>query len=77
MILGERSKTSIADFDFEACMSRVMSAISLLLSLHLKYNNLTPKNIVLDEHDNVFLVDVSSSKPFGHILIMVGTLYSI
>jgi tRNA A-37 threonylcarbamoyl transferase component Bud32 len=67
----------MADFDFETCMGRVTSEIMHLHSLYLAYNNLTPKNIMLDEHDNVFRIDVGFSKPFGRILIKVGTLYSM
>jgi hypothetical protein len=63
----------MVNFDSVTSKGRVRTAIMRLHSLHL----LTPENIMLDEHDDVFLVHVGSSRPFGRIRITAGSVCSM
>ena len=60
-------------FDSEICMSKLTSAVSHLHSLGLAHNDLTPMNIMIDEHDTPVIIDFGSCQPFGCKLITAGT----
>lgn len=60
-------------FDAEACMRKIESAVQFLHSQGLAHNDIKPTNIMLDEHDEPYMTDFGSCRPFGSLLITGGT----
>jgi serine/threonine protein kinase len=71
--LRHRMDGNIHESHVENCMGKITSAVNHLHSLGLAHNDLTPMNIMLDDHDEPFVIDLSSCQPFGANLITAGT----
>jgi serine/threonine protein kinase len=61
-------------FDAEACMRKMKSVVQFLHSQGLAHNDIKPTNIMLNEHDEPYIIDLGSCLPFGSLLITGGTL---
>lgn len=73
MTLKQRLENGMQHFNVEKCMSNITSAVSHLHSLGLAHNDLTPMNIMIDEHDTPVIIDFGSCQPFSCELITAGT----
>ncbi|KAF1977410.1 hypothetical protein BU23DRAFT_295763 [Bimuria novae-zelandiae CBS 107.79] len=73
MTLKRRLENGIRGFNVENCMREITSAVNHLHSIGLAHNDLTPMNIMVDEHDTSIIVDFGSCQPFGCELITAGT----
>ncbi|KAF2106474.1 serine/threonine-protein kinase-like protein, partial [Lophiotrema nucula] len=73
MTLKQRLENGVRGFHIERCRSEITSAVSHLHSLGLAHNDLTPTNIMIDEHDTSVIIDLGSCQPFGCKLITAGT----
>ncbi|KAH7111045.1 serine/threonine-protein kinase-like protein [Dendryphion nanum] len=73
LTLQQRMKEGARHFNVENCMRKISSAVRHLHSLGLAHNDLTPMNIMIDEHDTPFVIDYGSCQPFGGDLITGGT----
>jgi len=60
-------------FDAEACLRKIESALQFLHSQGLAHNDIKPANIMLDNHDEPYITDFGSCRPFGSLLITGGT----
>jgi serine/threonine protein kinase len=60
-------------FEVETCMESVTDAVHHLHTLGLAHNDLNPANIMVDEDDVTYLIDMGSCQPFGHALITAGS----
>jgi serine/threonine protein kinase len=63
----------VEPFNTEACLQKIESAVQFLHSQGLAHNDIKPANIMLDEHDEPYLTDFGSCRPFGSLLITGGT----
>ncbi|KAH8683770.1 kinase-like domain-containing protein [Ilyonectria robusta] len=61
-------------FPWENCLQRIESAIKHLHKLGLAHNDLNPNNIMLDNSDVPYLIDLGSCRPFGKGLVTAGTV---
>jgi serine/threonine protein kinase len=73
MTLKRRLENDMRGFNAENCMREITSAVNHLHSLGLAHNDLTPMNIMVDEHDTSIIIDFGSCQPFGCKLITAGT----
>jgi len=73
MTLKQRIQEDARYFNIENCMSKITSVAHHLHSLGLAHNDLTPMNIMVNEHDAPFVIDYGSCQPFGSTLITGGT----
>jgi len=73
MTLEQRLEEVMRPLDVETCMSKITSAVRHLHSLGLAHNDLTPMNIMVDEHDIPVIIDSGSCQRFGGELITAGT----
>ncbi|KAH7409736.1 hypothetical protein BKA64DRAFT_570873 [Cadophora sp. MPI-SDFR-AT-0126] len=60
-------------FDKKLLLDRVKSAIDHVHLLGLAHNDINPANIMLDENDTAFPIDIGSCKPVGEDLVSGGT----
>lgn len=61
------------NFNAKLCINSITSGVQHLHSLGLAHNDLTPMNILIDEHDTPIIADLGSCQPFGKDLITAGT----
>jgi serine/threonine protein kinase len=73
MTLKQRLQSDVRDFNMEVCMSSITAAVNHLHSLGLAHNDLKPMNMMVDEQDTTFIIDLGSRQPFGRTLITAGT----
>lgn len=73
MTLQHRLEKESKQFDVENCMRKMKSAICHLHLLGRAHNDLTPMNIMIDEHDDPVIIDYGSCQPFGKALTIAGT----
>jgi serine/threonine protein kinase len=73
MTLKRRLENGMRGFNIENCMREITSAVNHLHSLGLAHNDLTPMNIMIDDHETSIIVDFGSCQPFGCELITAGT----
>ncbi|KPM44108.1 hypothetical protein AK830_g2488 [Neonectria ditissima] len=69
-ILEEKPKV----FPWDKCLQEIESGIKHLHSLGLAHNDLNPNNVMLDDSDVAYLIDMGSCRPFGGDLITAGTV---
>lgn len=53
-------------------MRKIKSAICHLHSLQIAHNDLTPMNIMINEHEDPVIIDYGSCQPYGKPLITAG-----
>ncbi|RMZ73496.1 kinase-like domain [Pyrenophora seminiperda CCB06] len=73
MTLEQRLKDGTRHLDVETCMRKVTSAVDHIHALELAHNDLTPMNIMVDDHDTPFIIDFGSCERSGYKLITAGT----
>lgn len=61
-------------FPWENCLQRIESAVEHLHALGLAHNDLNPNNVMLDDSDVPYLIDLGSCRPFGKALVTAGTV---
>ena len=73
MTLEHRQKSGLRDFNVEVCMSGITLAVKHLHFPKPAHNDLTPMNIMVDEHDTPTIVNLGSCQPLGRTLITAST----
>lgn len=71
--LFQRLEEDDRRFDIKTCMENVTDAAYHLHALGLAHNDLNPGNIMVDEDNATYLIDLGSCQPFGHALITAGS----
>ncbi|KAG4416729.1 hypothetical protein IFR04_010131 [Cadophora malorum] len=71
--LEDRVLESSRPFDKILCLDQVKSAIDHIHSLGLAHNDINPNNIMLDDTDTAFLIDIGCCCPVGEIFLGFGT----
>jgi serine/threonine protein kinase len=60
--------------DTKICMDSITAATEHLHALGLAHNDLNPHNIMIDEKDVTYVIDMGSCQPSGHDLITGGSI---
>jgi len=60
--------------DIKTCMNSITAATEHLHALGLAHNDLNPHNIMVDENNVTYVIDMGSCQPSGHDLITGGSL---